>query len=65
MEHAPLCFEEQLVVEEALYDLGNMLDVDVFIPGEEGVIYVNKNKPVQHSPEHVIHMLRACQNSRL
>lgn len=38
MEHAPLCFEEQLVVEEALYDLGNMLDVDVFIPGEEGVI---------------------------
>lgn len=38
MEHAPLRFEEQLVVEEALYDLGNMLDVDVFIPGEDGVI---------------------------
>lgn len=38
MEHAPLRFEEQLVVEEALYDLGNKLDVDVFIPGEDGVI---------------------------
>lgn len=51
-----LSFDEELVIEEALEDPRNMLNVRLLSGGEDqDIVQIHKNKLVEPIPENVIH----------